>query len=68
MKEFNLKQAKEGAKVCTKSGKSVRILAFDRTSRSFPLVALIENKKVCCYTNEGKYYVDRDSENDLRMA
>ena len=68
MKEFNLKLAKDGARVCTKTGKIVRILAFDRTSHSFPLVALIENKKVCCYTSEGKYYVDRDSDNDLRMA
>ncbi len=68
MKEFNLKLAKEGAKVCTKSGKPVRLLAFDRDSLSFPLVALIENRKVCCYTTAGKFYVDKNSDNDLEMV
>lgn len=50
MKDFNLTSAKDGAKVCTKDGKSVRLLAFDRESASFPIVGLIENRKVCCYT------------------
>lgn len=68
MKKFNLKLAREGAKTCTKSGKSVRILAFDRNSLRFPIVALIENKRLCCYTNKGKFYIDRDSDNDLRMV
>lgn len=68
MKKFNLKMAQEGAEVCTKSGKSVRILAFDRASRLFPIVTLIENKKVCCYSREGKYYADKDSDNDLMMV
>lgn len=68
MKEFNLKLAKEGEKVCTKSGKPVRLLAFDRDSLSFPLVALIENRKVCCYTTAGKFYVDKNSDNDLEMV
>ena len=68
MKKFNLKMAREGADICTKSGKSVRILAFDRSSVHFPIVALIENRRLCCYTNAGKYYMDRDSDNDLRMV
>lgn len=67
MKKFNLKLAKGGAKVCTKSGKEVRILAFDRKSNNFPIVALIENIKLCCYTLEGKFYLDKDSDNDLRL-
>lgn len=68
MKDFNLTSAKDGAKVCTKEGKSVRLLAFDRESASFPIVGLIENRKVCCYTIDGKYYADKDSDNDLRMV
>lgn len=68
MKKFNLITAKEGAKVCTKLGKSVRLIAFDRESAKFPIVGLIENKKVCCYTIDGKYYADKDSDNDLRMV
>ena len=57
MKDFNLKSAKDGAKVCTKDGKYVRLLTFDRESTSFPIVGLIENRKV-----------DKDSENDLKMV
>ena len=68
MKKFSLISAKSGAKVCTKDGKSVRLLAFDRESASFPIVGLIENRKVCCYTIDGKYYADKDSDNDLRMV
>ena len=68
MKDFNLKSAKDGAKVCTKEGKYVRLLTFDRESTSFPIVGLIENRKVCCYTTAGKYYIDKDSENDLKMV
>ena len=68
MKEFNLKLAKNGAKVCTKDGKSVRLLAFDRENAAFPIVGLIENRRVCCYTINGKYYIDKDSENDLKMV
>ena len=67
MKKFNLKAAQEGEKVCNKLGKSVRLIAFDRESKKFPIVGLIENKKVCCYTFDGKYYADKDSDNDLRM-
>lgn len=67
MKKFNLKKAQRGDEVVTKSGKSARILLFDRTSRRFPLVVIIENKKVFYYTNEGKFYLDKPSENDLVM-
>lgn len=68
MRRFNLKEARAGAKTCTKSGKSVRIIAFDRDSIRFPIVALIDNRKLACYTNNGKFYIDRDSDNDLMMV
>ncbi len=68
MKKFNLKEAKMGAETCTKDGKPIRILAFDRDSRVFPIVALIDNKRVCCYTVEGRYYVDKTSDYDIMMV
>lgn len=68
MKKFNLKKARAGADVCTKSGHSVRILTFDRDNSVFPIVALIENKRVACYTDSGKFFADKDSDNDLRMV
>lgn len=67
MARFSLKKAKEGADICTKSGKSAKILLFDRNSKIFPLVVIINNSMVYYYTNEGKFYKDRDSDNDLRM-
>lgn len=67
MARFNLKQAKEGGEVITKSGLPARILLFDRDSRFFPLVVIINNKKVYYYTNKGKFYLDKPSDFDLRM-
>lgn len=67
MARFNLIKAQNGDEVCTKNGLPVKILLFDRDSRTFPLVAIINNKKVCCYTSKGKFYLGKDSEFDLRM-
>lgn len=67
MKKFSLKKAKEGAEVVTKEGKAAKILLFDRSSKDFPLVVIIENKMVYYYTNEGKFYKDKPSDKDLRM-
>jgi hypothetical protein len=67
MKRFNLQKAKAGSEVCTKSGKNARILLFDRNSKVFPLVVIINNSKVSCYTENGKFYAARDSDLDLRM-
>ena len=65
MKKFNLKLAKEGNLVTTKSGKEAKILYFDRDNATFKLVVIIENKEVQMYTEEGKFYKDKDSDNDL---
>ncbi len=67
MKKFSLKKAKEGVEVVTKDGKSAKILLFDRDSKDFPLVVIIENKQVYYYTKEGKFYKDKPSDNDLKM-
>ncbi len=67
MRMFDLRKAKNGDAVVTKSNKDVKILLFDRDSTVFPLVAIINNKQVACYTSEGKFYRDKDSDNDLRM-
>ena len=67
MKRFNLKKAIDGDEVCTKSGKSAKILLFDRDSNTFPLVAIINNRNVYCYTADGTFYRDKNSDNDLVM-
>lgn len=67
MARFNLKKAKNGEEIVTKSGLPVRILLFDRDSRMFPIVAILNNKKVYYYTEKGKFYIDKDSDLDLVM-
>ena len=67
MKKFNLQKAKDRASVVTKEGKSANILYFERSSKFFPLVVLLDNMEVACYTVEGKYYRDKDSGKDLIM-
>lgn len=67
MKKFDLRKAKAGQAIVTESGKPVNILYFERDSKNFPIVALIENKKVEQYTIDGKLYIDRDSDLDLKM-
>lgn len=65
MKKFNLKLAKEGNSVVTKGGKDAKILCFDRDNPTFKLVVIIDNKDVQMYTENGKFYKDKDSDSDL---
>lgn len=67
MKKFDIKKAKLGASVVTRSGKDAKVLLFDRDNAKFPIVAIVQNKKVSCYTAEGKWYFDKDSNEDLMM-
>jgi hypothetical protein len=68
MSRFNIEKAKQGHLVSTKSGKNVKILLYDRSNIHFPIVAIIENKEVVCYTNEGKFYADeKESDKDLKL-
>lgn len=66
-KKFDLEKAKTGIDVVTKSGKQAKILLFDRDNSIFPLVVIIGNKNVYYYTIDGKFYKDKDSDNDLIM-
>lgn len=71
MKKFNLEAAQNGGKVVTRNGKEVKMLHFTRNNSRFPLVAIVENKHVYCYTAEGKFFDDvnhKQSKNDLFMA
>ena len=68
MQKFNFKKAQKGSDVKTKSGIPAKILLFDRDSKIFPLVVIINNKKVSCYTVEGKFYTYKNSDLDLVMA
>lgn len=67
MRKFNLKDAKQGAELCTVDGHDAKVLLFDRSSKDFPLVVILDNKNVYYYTNDGQFYKDRTSEKDLRM-
>jgi hypothetical protein len=67
MKKFNLKKAKEGAELITASGKQVKILLFDRDNARFPIVAIINNREVINCTKDGKYYIDKDSDKDIKL-
>ena len=74
MKEFNLDLAKQGHKVCTRSGHSVRIICFDKRSYNnvFPIVALIDNpndswENVELYTEKGENHPGKETYKDLMM-
>lgn len=67
MKKFKLSEAEKGAELVTKKGKSIKILHFERDSPHFPIVGIIENKKVEFYTVEGKVYLDKESDNDIYL-
>ena len=65
MNKFSLKSAHPGKEIITRSGKNVEILLTKRDSKDFPIVAILNNKEVLLYTIEGKFYKDKDSDNDL---
>lgn len=58
MKPFNLEEAKRGKPVCTRDGKDVRIICFDRDEPDYPIIALVRKgncEQLCSYTLEGYY-------------
>lgn len=71
MKPFDLKLAKEGHPVCTRDGKDVRIICFDRKDELYPIIALIEypsQDRVECFTDKGKANFCNEIDNhDLMM-
>lgn len=74
MKAFDFEKARQGKPVCTRGGKEVRILCFERVcNNGSPIVALVKNEdgieNVCTYPKTGKFMCDdKDHENDLVMA
>lgn len=73
MKEFDLELAKKGASVCTRNGRHVRILCFDRLdNRGGHIVALVKNKAkthemYIQYTDQGRVASALSPELDLMM-
>ena len=53
MKEFNLEQARQGKPVCTRDGRNVRILCFDRKDKYYHIIALVERNN-----QESSYLLD----------
>lgn len=77
MKPFDLEAAKAGAPVCTRDGRPVRIICFDRVvinegEKEERLVTLTPiasgTELVNFYTKEGKCIGSKRSNNDLFMA
>lgn len=76
MKEFNLEEAKAGKRVCTRDGKSARIVCWDLNYGNGKILALVilnadGHEYPVPYTNEGKAYTlygDMDAKYDLMMA
>lgn len=74
MKEFNLEEAKNGKAVCTRDGRSARIICFDRKSNSYPIIALIaetigNGEDYKSYTIDGKFDGRGKTDNlDLMMV
>ena len=72
MRPFNLALAKAGDPVCTRLGREVRILCFDRKGGEYPIMGLIDHgsSEVCYqWTAEGyAQYGGGDSNFDLMMA
>lgn len=73
MKEFDLEAAKAGKPVCTRDGKDVRIICFDRkgTADGISIVALVREKdnyeSICTYYLNGKYHLIEGFDLDLMM-
>ena len=75
MKQFNLEEylKNPSRKVVTREGRNVnRILCTDMKG-DYPIVAVVESyngdfQEVLTYTNDGAYYCNETSENDLFFA
>lgn len=70
MKKFDIELAKQGKPVCTKDGRLVRILWYDRRGM-YPIVAIISNANndlVYAYTESGSYVKEEDNNLDLMMV
>lgn len=71
MKPFNLKEAKAGAKLCTRDGRNARVICWDRAYDGFEIVALVRAggfEFLFPYDLKGKYAgLSEEHYNDLMM-
>ena len=77
LKEFGLEAAKAGKPVCTRDGRRVRIISFDRKFSfkgvSYPIIALVEDTAkeeiIYGYNEKGKILIENDMpyKDDLMM-
>lgn len=71
LKPFDLKAAKAGKPVCTRDGRRVRIICFDKKEKDFPIVALIEGldeqEYIGSRAKDGRIAIGRESIDDLMM-
>lgn len=73
MKPFDIELAKAGYPVCTRDGRPVRILCFDRKSvDGYSILALIDkgdSEGIVSYIRQGTFYSHgKEHKNDLFMA
>lgn len=72
LKPFNLEDAKLGKPICTRDGKEVRVVCFNRKCEVYPILALVTNdvgkEIIGTYTIDGLYQPDKEGFLDLMMA
>lgn len=71
MREFDLAAAKAGAPVCTRSGKTARVICYDRRGsvegRVMALLNEGQYESVEFYTDNGELIPDETTQKDLMM-
>lgn len=71
MKNFDLEAAKRGAAVCTRNGRNVRVVSFDRKGRgNKPVLTLIDMgdwEQCSTYTKRGENIENFEDDSDLMM-
>lgn len=72
MKPFDIELAKAGHPVCTRDGRAVRILCYDRKNTKYPIMALIDkgnSEDIVSYIRQGTFYSNgKEHKNDLFMT
>lgn len=73
MKPFNLEEAKAGKPVCTRDGRRVEILSFDKPNNGYPILARVFSDNTdyndFMFTQEGYFFNDnREFGADLMMV
>lgn len=73
MKPFDIELAKAGYPVCTRDGRPVRILCFDRKSvDGYSILALVDkgdSEDIVSYIRQGTFYSNgKEHKNDLFMT